>query len=271
MSDTIYTFQHLTAATDLATDDEMIVYDTSAGRTKSATVNEVIRAASGPGVVSLFDDFLGDVIADEWSAAEGSDDVAVIATISPDIGGWVRQTTGNTTVVAESAVVLTQGLNWQASNGGLFMEARIRPLTSVADVAYFVGFTDVLATTTLEQPATLATATITYVADNAVGFLYDTAATTDVFYGVGVKATTGIAFANAVVCAAPAADTVMVLRVEVSSTGTASFYQNGTLMGTLANAITATTDITPVVSVMARTTTGKSLDVDYVHVQMNRV
>jgi hypothetical protein len=267
---TIYTFNNETDAGDLATGDKLLVYDASAARTRSTTVDKLKRAVSGPLTVTLFDDFLGDVIADQWSAAEGNDDLAVIATITPDIGGWVRQTTGNTTVVAESAVVLTQGLNWQASNGGLVMEARIRPLTSVADVAYFIGFTDVLATTTLEQPATLSTATITYVADNACGWLYDTAATTDVFYGVGVKATTGIAFASAVVGTAPVADTATVLRVEVDSSGTASYYRDGVLIGSLANAITATTDITPVISVMARTTSAKSLDVDYVLVQMNR-
>jgi hypothetical protein len=267
---TIYTFNNETDAGDLATGDKLLVYDASAARTRSTTVNDLKRAVSGPLAVTLFDDFLGDVIDDAWSAAEGNDAQAVIATIQPDIGGWIRMTTGDTVTVSESAQVLTHSLSWQASNGGLVMEARIRPLTSVADVSYFIGFTDVLATTTLELPATLSTTTITYVADNACGWLYDTSATTDVFYGVGVKATSGIAFANAVVSTVPVADTAVVLRVAVDSSGTASFYRDGTLVGSLANAITATTDITPVISAMARTTTSKSLDVDYVYCQMNR-
>jgi hypothetical protein len=270
MSDTIYTFQHLTAATDLATDDEMIVFDTSAGRTKSASVSEVIRAAGGPGVVKLFDDFLGDVIEDGWSAAEGNDDLAVIAAINSQPNGVVRQVTGDTVTLSESGVSLTHGLNWRASNGGLVFEARIIPITSVASVRYFVGLTDTLATTTLEIPATLSTTTITYVADNAVGWLFDTAATTDVFYGVGVKATSGVAFASAVVGSAPVADTAMVLRIEVSSTGTASFYQDGTLKGTMANAVTSTTQLTPIVCAMTATTASKTLDVDYIFCQQNR-
>jgi hypothetical protein len=267
---TIYTFQHEDDAGALALDDILLVHDTSAAETRSTTVDDVKRAVSGPLSVTLFDDFLGDLIDDAWSAAEGNDAQAVIATIQADIGGWIRMTTGDSVTLSESGQVLTHGLNWQASNGGLVMEARIRPLSSVADVSYFIGFTDTLATTTLELPATLSTATITYTADNACGWLFDTDATTDVFYGVGVKATTGIAFASAVVGTAPVAGTATVLRVEVDSSGTASFYRDGTLVGSLANAITATTDVTPVISAMTRTTTSKSLDVDYVMVQMNR-
>jgi hypothetical protein len=267
---TIYTFHHETDAGDLALDDKLVVWDESADRTRSTTVDKLKRAVAGPTTVTLFDDFFGDVIADQWSAAEGNDDLAVIAAVNSQPNGVVRQVTGDTTTLSESGVSLTHGLNWRASNGGLVFEARITPVSSVASVCYFVGLTDTLATTTLELPATLATTTITYVADNAVGWLYDTAATTDVFYGVGVKATSGVAFASAVVGAAPVADTAMVLRIEVSSTGTASFYQDGVLMGTMANAVTATTQLTPIVAAMARTTAAKTLDVDYIYCQQNR-
>lgn len=220
--------------------------------------------------VELMDDFLGDVIADQWSAAAGNDAQSVIAVINAQASGVVRQTTGDTTTVSESCVSLTHGLNWTAANGNLVMEVKFTPVTSVANVQYFIGFTDTLATTTLEQPATLSTATITYVADDAVGFLFDTNATTDVFYGVGVKATTGISFANSVVCAAPVADTAMRLRVEIDTAGTAYFYQDGILKGSLANAVTTTVKLTPVVEAMARTTTSKTIDVDYILVQQDR-
>jgi lipoprotein-anchoring transpeptidase ErfK/SrfK len=216
------------------------------------------------------DDFLGDVIADQWSAAEGNDDLAVIAAINSQPNGVVRQVTGDTVTLSESGVSLTHGLNWRASNGGLIFEARIIPITAVTTVCYFVGLTDTLATTTLELPATLSTTTITYVADNAVGWLYDTAATTDVFYGVGVKATSGIAFANAVVGSAPVADTAMTLRIEVTSSGAAEFFQDGVSKGTLANAVTSTTQLTPIVAAMARTTSSRTLDVDYIYCQQDR-
>jgi hypothetical protein len=257
--------------TSLAATDTFPVISTATGRGATAPLSTLDTLLNGGTYVRLFDDFLGDVIEDGWSAAKGSDGQAVIAAVQAGAaGGVVRQTTGDTVTLAESCVSLTHALNWKANQGGLVFETRFKPVTSVADVAYFIGFTDVLATTTLEMPATLSTATITYVADDAVGFLYDTSATTDVFYGVGVKATTGIAFANAVVCAAPVADTWVKLRVEVSATGTASFYVDGVLIGSLANAVTATVALTPVVASMARTTTVKAHDIDYVDVKALR-
>lgn len=217
--------------------------------------------------VVLFDDFLGDVIADEWSAAKGNDAQTVIATIQSAISGAVRLTAGDTVVVSESASALTHALNWKAANGGLIMEAKVTPVTSVANVAYFVGFSDVLATTTLEEPITLSGTTYTTNATDAVGFVFDTAATTDVWYGMGVANDVD---ATAVTCSAPTADTAQVLRVELSSAGVASFYIDGVLQGTASGAVTTSVALTPIVVVMARTTTVKSIDIDYIHVEMTR-
>lgn len=220
------------------------------------------------GRVSLFDDFLGDVLEDGWSGAKGSDAQAVVPTIvAGAVDGWVRLTSGDTVVVAESAVSLTAGLQWRASAGGLVFEARVKPVSSVAAVAYFIGLTDTLATTTLEEPVTLSGTTLTTNASDAVGFVYDSDATTDVFYAIGVKADVD---ASSIACAAPVAETAVTLRVEVSATGTATFYQDGVLKGSLANAVTPGTALTPVVEVMTRTTAVKSLDCDYISIQKNR-
>jgi len=250
--------------------DSFPTISTTTARGATATMSQLDTLLNGSTYVRLFDDFLGDVIADQWSATQGTDGQGAIAAVNSQAGGAIRLTCGDTTVVSESLSSLTHALNWKASQGGLSMEVKVTPVSSVANVAYFIGFTDVLSTTTLEEPATLTTATITYVADDAVGFLYDTAATTDVFYGVGVKATTGIAFANVVVGAAPVAGTAIVFKIEVSTAGTASYYVNGTLRGTLANAVTTTVALTPVVTVMARTTTVKSIDIDYIDVKALR-
>ena len=217
--------------------------------------------------VTLFDDFLGDVLEDAWSGAKGSDAQAVVPTITPAAGGWVRLTSGDTATTAESESSLTHGLNWKANQGGLVFETRVKPVSSVANVAYFIGLTDVLATTTLEEPVTLSGTTFTANADDAVGFVFDTAATTDVFYCIGVKATTKTA---ATATSAPVADTAVTLRIELSVAGTASFYVDGTLVATIADAVTATVALTPVIEVMARTTTSKSIDADYVYVQATR-
>lgn len=217
--------------------------------------------------VTLFDDFLGDVLEDAWSGAKGTDAQAVVPTINAQASGVVRLTSGDTVVVAESAVSLTHALNWKAANGDLVFEAKVKPVSSIADVAYFIGFTDVLATTTLEEPITLSVTTFTTTATDAVGFVYDSAATTDVFYCMGVANDVD---ATAVATSAPVADTAVTLRVEVSSAGVGRFYVNGANVATIPGCVTASVALTPVVEIMARTTTSKSIDVDYIYVSQNR-
>ena len=218
--------------------------------------------------VRLFDDFLGDVIADQWSAAEGNDAQAIIATINADVNGVVRMTTGDTTTVSESAQSLTHALNWKANQGGLYMGCRFKPVTSVADVAYFVGFTDVLATTTLEEPITLSGTTLTTNATDAVGFVFDTAATNDTWHCQGVANGTDTALTNSTI--APTADTYQDLEIFVDTSGGATFYINGALVATVAACVTATVALTPAVVAMARTTTSKSVDIDWIDVRAKR-
>lgn len=218
--------------------------------------------------VTLFDDFLGDVIADQWSAAKGSDGQAVIATIQPAVNGAVRLTSGDTVTVAESLSSLTHALNWKAEKGNLVFEAKITPVSSVANVGIFAGLTDALATGTLEEPVTLSGTSYTSNATDAVGFLFDTAATTDTIRAVGVagdadaaNVNTGLAFE---------ADTEYTLRIEVDKLGNATFYLNGQVVASLAEAVSPDVALTPIVCVMARTTTSKSVDVDYVFTQQDR-
>lgn len=219
--------------------------------------------------VTLFDDFLGDLLEDGWSAAEGNDAQAIIATIQAgEVGGVVRMITGDTTTVSESAQALTHGLNWKANQGGLYMYCRFKPVTAITTAQYFVGFTDTLATTTLEQPFTLSTVTVTAVADNAVGFLYDTDATNDTWHCQGVKATVATATSNSGL--PPIVDTWQDLEIEISTAGTASFYINGALVASVANAVTVTTALTPVVEAMARTTSSRTIDVDVIQVTAQR-
>lgn len=238
--------------------------DVEAGATLKVS-GRIDRAAS----VELFDDFLGDVLEDAWSGAKGTDAQAVVPTIVAGAeDGWVRLTAGDTVTVAESLSSLTHGLNWKAESGNLVFEARVKPVSSVAAVAYFVGFTDVLATTTLEEPATVSGTTFTTNAADAVGFLFDTDATTDNWKIVGVANDVDATHADSGV--APVAGTAQTLKVVLTTAGVASFYINGTLIGTLEDAVTASVALTPIVSVMTRTTAVKSIDVDYIHVAKSR-
>lgn len=218
--------------------------------------------------VQFFDDFLGDALDARWSGAAGTDGQAVAPTINAANGGTMRMTTGDTVTVAESAVSLTHMLNWKAGNGGLYLKARIKPISSVDDVAYFVGFTDTKASSTLEIPITLSGTTLTTNATDAVGFVFDTAATNDYWHCQGVKADTDTALLNTSV--GPSADTYQTLEIAVSSSGSATFYIDGVLVGSVANAVTTTVALTPVITAMARTTTSKSIDADYIFVNSKR-
>jgi hypothetical protein len=224
-----------------------------------------------PEKVAFFDDFLGDVIADQWDLQEGTDSATGSAAIlAGGIGGVLRVTTGDAgTGLAADMEQLTQALQWQASNGNLVMEVRAK-LSAITVCYVFIGFTDLAAS--LEAPIESAGSanTLTSNASNAVGFMFDTRMTDDNWWLVGVKADVDATHQD--VGAAPVADTYATFRVEVDTDGVATFYYNGTQVGTaMAAAITATTDLTPTINV-SKTATAASMtmDVDYVYVSMDR-
>lgn len=223
-----------------------------------------------PSKVVLFDDFLGDVLADEWAAVETDTDGAQ-AVLAGGIGGVLRITTGNDDgngVVLPDASGVTSYLNWQASNGGLVMQARVK-MSRITDAYLFVGFTDLI---TIEAPVISAGSaeTITTNATDAVGFVFDTNFTTDTFHLVGVANNTDATVQT--LTTAPVADDYATFRIEVNASGVATFFYNGSPVGSaMTGAVTAGVDLTPVV--LASNLDGTSAlncDVDYIHVAMNR-
>lgn len=227
-------------------------------------------SVSSPTKVALFDDFLGDVLADQWAAVETDVDGTELV-LAGGIGGVLQITTGNDDgngVVLPDAAGVTSYLNWQASNGGLEIQARVK-MSRITNAYLFVGFTDLI---TIEAPVISAGSadTITTNASDAVGFMFDTNMTTDTFHLVGVAANTDATLQT--VTNAPVADDYMTLRVEVNASGVATFFVNGAQVGTaMSGAVTAATDLTPVV--LASNLDGTSAltcDVDYIYVAMDR-
>lgn len=229
-------------------------------------------ALPSPDQVVLFDDFLGDLIADEWAPVEGTDTTgASQAVLAGSIGGALRLTTGdddaNLTVLTDLSGVVGGYLNWQASNGGLFMQARIK--TSRITLAYlFVGFTD---SVSAEVPIQCNSGeTLTTTATDAVGFVFDTAFTSDTWHLCGVA--TDVDATAQILTAAPVAADYETLRVEVTAAGVATFFRNGVQVGTaMTAAVTAAADLTPAIYVSNTDGTDPiTLDVDYIAVGMNR-
>lgn len=228
-------------------------------------------ALPSPSTVSFFDDFLGDVIADQWNVRLGSDVTGNVpaATVNAQISGVLRLVTGDATPsMAVGGIQVDQFLNWQASNGGLAFEVRLN-LADITSVACFLGFTDQVAALEMPIQSAVSNDTLTLNASDAVGFMFDTSMQTDNWWLVGVAANTPATAQNS--SFPPVNGVYETLRVEVNTGGAASFFRNGRPVGArMTNALTPATDLTPVVAVFPRAAAVRTLDLDYVHVSMNR-
>ena len=226
--------------------------------------------APSPNRVVFFDDFLGDIIADQWSALEGTDGATSDAAILVGgIGGVLRLTTGDAgTGIAADMEQITQALQWQASNGDLVIQARLK-MSAITTCYAFIGFTDLV---TFEAPVIGATGTtITTNATDAVGFLFDTTLTAVKWHLVGVANNVDATLQETTV--APVGDDYATYRVRVTSAGVATFFINGVQVGTpMSGAVTPAVDLTPTIAVSKLSVAASmTMDIDYVHVAMDRL
>lgn len=219
----------------------------------------------------FFDDFLGDVTLDQYNFIEGTDNATSAELIQAGgIGGVLQITTGDAgTGLAADMAQVTQALQWQASNGGLTFQTRIK-LSAITTCYVFVGFTD--DATTLEGPIISAASADTFTtnATNAVGFMFDTRMSTDTWWLTGVASDVDATMQNSGF--APVADQYETLRIEVSATGVASFFRNGVAVGTpMSGAVTAAADLTPTINV-SKTSVAASMtaEIDYIECSMVR-
>ncbi len=232
-------------------------------------------ALPSPGVVSVFDDFMGGgqalstTIIDGWRSRKGTTN-AVDWTITEAINGTVVGTIGDTTAsMAVSGVQLDRGLDWKANQGGLVFEARVK-LSQITTIAAFIGFTDQVAALEMPIQSAASANTLTTNATDGVGFMFDTSMTDDKWWLVGVANNTDATHQNTTY--APVADTYETFRIELSAAGVATFYRNGIQVGTaMSGAVTATVALTPVIAGFNRTTSATpTITADYVHVAGNR-
>ena len=106
-------------------------------------------------------------------------------------------------------------------------------------------------------------------ATNAVGVLFDTAADTKDWWLVGVAADVDATKQDAAL--APVAATFETWRIDLSATGVATFYRNGSVIGTaMTGAVTASVLLTPVVAAFSRTSTLRTVDADFISLQVQR-
>ena len=215
-----------------------------------------------------FDDFNGKTISTIWDVQKGSDGACVDFAISAATNGMIRATmgAGAGASMAANGVQLCSALNWKAEQGNLVFEAKVK-ISAITNISVFVGLTDQVAA--LESPATLSTTTFTTNATDAVGFLFDTAATTDTIRCVGVADGTDASHQDTGL--AYVADTYKTFRIEVTTGGVASFYIDGAKVGSaLADAVSADVALTPVIASFTRSAASATIDADYIFVQQDR-
>lgn len=221
--------------------------------------------------VSIMDDFEGAALSSSWGhPTKGSDGATADFAILADVNGKIRGTTGAGAgaTMAVNGIMLYRSLGWKANQGGLSFEARIQT-SAITTISYFVGFTDQVSTLTAPITSAASVDTITTNASNAVGFMFDTSMTTKNLWLVGVAADVDATAQNSAI--APVAATYITLRVELTTAGVASFFINNVAVGTaMSGAVTATTALTPCVSVFTRAAGSATMDVDYINVQALR-
>jgi hypothetical protein len=134
----------------------------------------------------------------------------------------------------------------------------------------FIGFTDQVGALEMPIHAAASANTLTTNATDAVGFMFDTSMDDDNWWLVGVANNTDATHEDT--AETPVADTYAIFRIELSSAGAATFYYNGTQVGSaMTGAVTATVALTPVIAGFNRTTTGTpTITADYVYVSANR-
>jgi len=243
-----------------------------------------------PDTVAYFDDFLGDLIADEWAVVKS--DTGITGGAIANITNGVFRLSGSETqpATSEGAIALTQGLfkQWKADMGGrkngrLRMSARIKHsvVSAVAEagrVHMFVGFSD---TGGAEFPAYDTGAGVISPAADMVGLLYSpsSASASTTWTGVAVKSTAGDSGDQQVIpsaVATPVSNVYDALEVEVrsgnsDSGGTAHFWVNGRKIGTINSPVGSGIALTPWIGAWVQDTgIATQLDIDYVAISSPR-
>jgi len=249
--------------------------------------------AAGPPVVPryLADDFCGSTIDPRYSIANGGGAAAASPAITAGVSAGECTLVTGTANGATACSALTLAAVWQPNQTAGWQDAARKQklhyigkvkVSNITSASFFIGFSDVLATNaaTSQTPLTLTTATLAISGtntgiSNAVGFLFDTGATSKHIWAVasnaGVVATTPIDTSG--VSGAPdiAANTYLYYKIEVDTSGNAQFWlapvpTSGPPVwvscGTISLAVAATAAMTPCAYVASRSATSVTLTLD---------
>ena len=176
-------------------------------------------------------------------------------------------TLGIATATTASSGSMLVGSSLCHTGANLTLMVRLK-LNQVSNVAIFAGITD---STSLEHPMYLSdgTNTITGDATNACGFGFDTQGTTAQWFIGGIKA--GAATSPTFTGSPPVADVHNTLKIVIDASGNMTGYIDNILVGTVNNAITPSTSITPCIMILTRDETSHKIGtIDFINITQPR-
>ncbi len=199
--------------------------------------------------------------------------------------GWLERETDGGTIAAGTGMGGTITITTDGSDDGCAefyrvahfsaykncgMEARIK-LNTITFAGINVGFVDAVhaVDNQINYEITAGAATLVDArATNGAAFVFDTDGTPDVWRCCAVKADAEGTPIAAIGTLAPVADTYANLRVQLDSSGNATFYYNGTAVGYLPAclAYSSTDMLTPYIGFIERSASARILTVDRVTV-----
>jgi hypothetical protein len=223
-----------------------------------------------------FDDFDGAAILGTWGLLKGTDAATVNFAANGGVSGTVLGTTGaTTTTMAGSGVQLSGHLNLKAQGSvaaalnNLEFNTRVQA-SAVTGLILFVGYTNQVAALQMPIQGSGSGNAFTVVANDCVGWLYDTSMANPAWWAVGCKG--GVANAGQSSGIVPTLATYDQLAVSVDNLGNANFFRNGAQVGvTMASAVTPTVALAPVVAAFSRIAASKNITLDYVMGSCNRI
>jgi hypothetical protein len=228
---------------------------------------------SRAGKIYVADHFKAAAINAAWNVNKGSNGSAAnFAADSTVISGGVKGTTGaaGTGVAADGiAISINNPIQVSTSKATEFSLSFL--VDNVTNAQFFIGFTDTLPATTLEEPFSLATTVYTSTATDAAGILFDTAATTKTLRLVSVAndvdGTTLIDTGKILTIS-----TWYDIHIRINPDGSVNFLVNltdatrfdlGTSYKLPAGALRTGVNLYPIVQVNARTTTSVNASLDF--------
>jgi hypothetical protein len=226
----------------------------------------------------VFDDFDGAALLGTWGVLKGTDGAAANFAINGGVSGTVQGTTGaTTTTMAGSGIQISAHLNLKAQGAGaaastnnLELNTRLQ-LSAITNLVIFVGLTNQVAALQMPIQGSGAGNAFTGNANDAVGFVFDTTMTNPAWWMIGNKAGTLAAGQSSGV--SPTAAAYDQLAISVDQLGNANFFRNGAQVGvTMANAVTPTVALSPVIAAFNRTAAAsRNVLADYIMASCNRI